>query len=56
MAFENRISLQIRSVLSANGNYDFNSLKELLHVTDGDPASHLKVQEKEDYSIFKSFT
>lgn len=55
-AFENRIRLQIMSVLSANSNYDFNSLKELLHVTDGNLASHLKALEKEDYiSIFKSF-
>ncbi len=44
------------SVLSVNSNYDFNSLKELLQVTDGNLASHLKALEKEDYiSIFKSF-
>lgn len=55
-AFENRIRLQIMSVLSANINYDFNSLKDLLQVTDGNLASHLKALEKEDYiSIFKSF-
>ncbi|MBC7913958.1 MAG: transcriptional regulator, partial [Pyrinomonadaceae bacterium] len=34
-AFENRIRLQIMSVLVANEQYDFNSLKELLNVTDG---------------------
>ena len=55
-AFENRIRLQIMSVLSVNSNYDFNSLKDLLQVTDGNLASHLKALEKEDYiSIFKSF-
>ena len=55
-AFENRIRLQIMSVLSVNNNYDFNSLKDLLQVTDGNLASHLKALEKEDYiSIFKSF-
>ena len=44
------------SVLSANSNYDFNSLKELLQVTDGNLASHLKSLEKEEYiSVFKSF-
>lgn len=44
------------SVLSVNSNYDFNSLKDLLQVTDGNLASHLKALEKEDYiSIFKSF-
>ncbi|MES2874228.1 MAG: transcriptional regulator [Bacteroidota bacterium] len=55
-AFENRIRLQIMSILTVNSNYDFNSLKELLQVTDGNLASHLKALEKEDYiSIFKSF-
>ncbi|NRF38966.1 transcriptional regulator [Pedobacter sp. LMG 31643] len=55
-AFENRIRLQIMSVLVANENYDFNSLKELLEVTDGNLASHLKALEKEDYIIiYKSF-
>lgn len=48
-AFENRIRLQIMSVLVANAYYDFNSLKELLDVTDGNLASHLKALEKEEY-------
>lgn len=48
-AFENRIRLQVMSVLVANENYDFNSLKELLDVTDGNLASHLKALEKEEY-------
>lgn len=44
------------SVLSVNTNYDFNSLKDLLQVTDGNLASHLKALEKEEYiSVFKSF-
>lgn len=55
-AFENRIRLQIMSVLSVNSSYDFNSLKDLLQVTDGNLASHLKALEKEEYiSIMKSF-
>jgi len=55
-AFENRIRLQIMSVLSANVSYDFNSLKELLKVTDGNLASHLKALEKEEYiTVEKSF-
>lgn len=55
-AFENRIRLQIMSVLVANSNYDFNSLKELLQVTDGNLASHIKALEKEAYiSVTKSF-
>ena len=55
-AFENRIRLQIMSVLLANDSYDFSSLKELLQVTDGNLASHLKSLEKEEYiSVNKSF-
>ena len=55
-AFENRIRLQAMSVLVANDSYDFNSLKELLQVTDGNLASHLKALEKEEYiTVIKSF-
>lgn len=55
-AFENRVRLQIMSVLAVNAYYDFNSLKELLDVTDGNLASHLKALEKEGYIIVtKSF-
>jgi DNA-binding HxlR family transcriptional regulator len=55
-AFENRIRLQIMSVLVANESYDFNSLKELLDVTDGNLASHLKALEKEGFiDVNKSF-
>ena len=32
-----------------NDDADFNRLKELLDVTDGNLASHLKALEKEDY-------
>ena len=55
-AFENRIRLQVMSVLVANERYDFNSLKELLKVTDGNLASHLKALEKDGYILVnKSF-
>lgn len=55
-AFENRIRLQIMSVLSVNSNYDFSSLKDLLQVTDGNLASHLKALEKEEYiHVSKTF-
>ncbi len=50
-AFENRTRLQIMSVLVANTHYDFNGLKELLEVTDGNLASHIKALEKEDYIL-----
>lgn len=55
-AFENRVRLQIMSVLVANDYYDFNSLKELFDVTDGNLASHIKALEKENYiQVEKSF-
>jgi DNA-binding MarR family transcriptional regulator len=55
-AFENRVRLQIMSVLMVNDSYDFTSLKDLLDVTDGNLASNLKALEKEDYIIIhKSF-
>jgi len=55
-AFENRTRLQIMSVLVANDVYDFNSLKDLLNVTDGNLASHLKALEKEEYiTVNKTF-
>ena len=55
-AFENRVRLQIMSVLAVNNSYDFIALKELLQVTDGNLASHIKALEKEGYiSVSKSF-
>lgn len=55
-AFENRLRLQIMSVLMVNDRYDFNSLKELLDITDGNLASHLKGLEKEEYiTVHKTF-
>lgn len=44
------------SILLANNKASFNDLKELLEVTDGNLASHLKYLEKENYiSVKKSF-
>ena len=44
------------SVLMVNDRYDFNSLKELLNITDGNLASHLKGLEKEEYiTVHKTF-
>jgi DNA-binding MarR family transcriptional regulator len=53
---EHRTRLQITSVLVANDSYDFIALKELLDITDGNLATHLKALEREKYiSINKSF-
>lgn len=55
-AFENRVRLGIMSVLIVNEHVSFNRLKELLGVTDGNLASHLKALEKLEYVIVeKSF-
>lgn len=48
-AFDSRIRLGIMSVLSVNDSADFNNLKQLLEVTDGNLASHLKALEKTGY-------
>lgn len=46
-AFENRVRLGMMSVLMVNDSMDFNSLKDLLQVTDGNLASHSAALEKE---------
>lgn len=44
--FENRVRLGVMSALMVNERLEFNALKELLGVTDGNLASHLKALEK----------
>lgn len=54
--FESRIRLGIMSLLTIHDSLDFNSLKELLQLTDGNLASHLSGLEKADYiTIHKAF-
>lgn len=54
--FENRIRLGVMSLLMVNEKLDFNTLKEMLDVTDGNLASHLSALEKSEYiSVFKQF-
>ena len=48
-AFENKVRLGVMSILMVNTWYDFNGLKELLGVTDGNLASHLSSLEKIEY-------
>ncbi len=45
--FDSRVRLGIMSVLVVNETVDFNTMKDLLNVTDGNLASHLKALEKE---------
>ncbi len=49
--FDSRVRLGIMSALMVNDETDFNSLKQLLEVTDGNLASHIKALEKELYII-----
>ncbi|MFD2101401.1 winged helix-turn-helix domain-containing protein [Flagellimonas iocasae] len=54
--FDHRIRLGIMSILMVNDEVDFNQLKELLDVTDGNLSSHSKTLEKAKYiTIQKSF-
>jgi DNA-binding MarR family transcriptional regulator len=53
---EHRVRLQIMSVLITDTISDFNALKEVLGVTDGNLASHIKALEREKYiSVSKMF-
>lgn len=55
-AFESRVRLGIMSILIVNENVSYNRLKELLKVTDGNLASHIKALEKFRYiHINKTF-
>jgi DNA-binding MarR family transcriptional regulator len=54
--FDNRIRLGIMSALMVNQDLSFNELKELMQVTDGNLASHLKPLEESGYiSVEKGF-
>lgn len=54
--FDNRIRLGIMAALVVNDSVEFNALKELLEVTDGNLASHLKGLEAAEYiTVQKSF-
>lgn len=55
-AFESRVRLGIMSALMVNEALDFNTLKELLDVTDGNLASHSRALEELNYlKVEKSF-
>lgn len=55
-AFESKARLGIMSVLIVNETLSFNSLKELLDMTDGNLATHLRALEEQGYvSVKKQF-
>lgn len=47
--FDSRVRLGIMSALMVNAEVNFNELKELIQVTDGNLASHLKGLEESGY-------
>ena len=51
--FDSRIRLGIMSALMVNDAVSFNELKELLDITDGNLASHLKTLEESSYVKFQ---
>lgn len=54
--FDSRVRLGIMSALMVNDQVSFNELKELLDITDGNLASHLKALEETKYLIvYKGF-
>lgn len=55
-AFDHRNRLGIMSILAVNDWVEYNTLKELLNLTDGNLASHLKALEAVDYiTVQKQF-
>ena len=48
-AFESRVRLGIMSVLTGAGQADFNTLKGMLGVSDGNLASHIRALEELGY-------
>ncbi len=54
--FESRIRLGVMSVLMVNEGINFNDLKEMLQVTDGNLATHMvNLEENELIKIHKGF-
>jgi predicted ArsR family transcriptional regulator len=55
-AFDHRNRLGIMSILMVNDWVDYNTLKGLLNLSDGNLASHLKALEAQEYiEIHKQF-
>ena len=48
-ALKSRVRLAVMSALMVNDNIDFNTLKQMLDITDGNLASHISVLEKNGY-------
>ncbi len=54
--FESRVRFGVMSNLMDNETVDFNTLKEMLYLTDGNLASHLTALEKKEMiDVYKEF-
>ena len=54
--FESRIRLGVMSILMVNQEVNFNELKQMLEVTDGNLATHLQSLEENGYiKVHKGF-
>lgn len=54
--FDSRIRLGVMSILMVNDEVNFNDLKQMLEVTDGNLASHLNTLEENGYlKVYKGF-
>ncbi|NML20478.1 transcriptional regulator [Pseudoflavitalea sp. G-6-1-2] len=54
--FDNRVRLGVMSVLMVNEEINFNDLKQMMDVTDGNLASHLSTLEEHAYiRVHKGF-
>jgi DNA-binding MarR family transcriptional regulator len=54
--FDSRVRLGIMSALMVNEEIAYNEIKELLDVTDGNLASHIKALEENKFiKVFKGF-
>ena len=54
--FDNRVRLGVMSILSVNEEVNFNDLKQMLEVTDGNLATHLVNLEENGYiRVHKGF-
>lgn len=49
--FENRVRLGLMTLLMVNERVDFNQVKDLLDLTDGNLASHISTMEKAGYIL-----
>jgi DNA-binding MarR family transcriptional regulator len=55
-SFDSRVRLGIMSALMVNDEVNFNELKELIQVTDGNLASHIKALEENGFiKVHKGF-